>query len=158
MTKFLSFSSKAAYHYRCALMSFRFVLSLNVILSLTGIGVDNMFVVVGSYKRLSHSELSLPLNQRIGKLLRPAGVYVLVTSVTDILVFGVGGTTVSTFQSFSNLFCRWVYSLSNLVAPWYTQDFWACQVHFIIPKQFIAREDTHVLTECFACECVMLNL
>ncbi|XP_056016839.1 uncharacterized protein LOC125677676 [Ostrea edulis] len=61
---------------------------------LLGIGVDNMFVVVGSYKRLSHSELSLPLNQRIGKLLRPAGVYVLVTSVTDILVFGVGGTTI----------------------------------------------------------------
>lgn len=60
-----------------------------------GIGVDDMFVVVGSYQSLSHHELSLPLTQRMGKLLRHAGVSILVTSVTDILAFGIGATTVS---------------------------------------------------------------
>lgn len=60
-----------------------------------GIGVDDMFVVVGSYQSLSHHELSLPLAQRMGKLLRHAGVSILVTSVTDIMAFGIGATTVS---------------------------------------------------------------
>ncbi|XP_062601195.1 patched domain-containing protein 3-like, partial [Saccostrea cucullata] len=60
---------------------------------LLGIGVDDMFVIVGSYQSLSHHELSLPLPQRMGKLLRHAGVSILVTSVTDILAFGIGATT-----------------------------------------------------------------
>lgn len=70
-----------------------------------GIGVDDMFVVVGSYQSLSHHELSLPLTQRMGKLLRHAGVSILVTSVTDILAFGIGATTVSVdFQVSIRLF------------------------------------------------------
>ena len=71
---------------------------LTFCLGFVGIGVDDMFVIVGSYQSLSHHELDLPLTQRMGKLLRHAGVSILVTSVTDILAFGIGASTVSAFN------------------------------------------------------------
>lgn len=82
---------------------------------LLGIGVDDMFIVVGSYQSLSHHELSLPLTQRMGKLLRHAGVSILVTSVTDILAFGIGATTtLPALKSFCIFSCLGILGLFSL--------------------------------------------
>ncbi|XP_056018910.1 NPC intracellular cholesterol transporter 1-like isoform X2 [Ostrea edulis] len=87
---------------------------------LLGIGVDDMFVVVGSYQSLSHHELSLPLNERMGKLLRHAGVSVLVTSVTDILAFGIGATTtLPALRSFCIFACLGILGLFSLAITFF---------------------------------------
>ncbi|ESO88138.1 hypothetical protein LOTGIDRAFT_165877 [Lottia gigantea] len=61
---------------------------------LLGIGVDDMFVIVEAMRNLSPSEKRLPLPERIGTVLKHAGVSVTVTSVTDIVAFGIGASTV----------------------------------------------------------------
>lgn len=44
---------------------------------------------------LSSEQKRLPLHERIGLMLKHAGVSITVTSVTDILAFIVGSSTVS---------------------------------------------------------------
>ncbi|XP_071143132.1 patched domain-containing protein 3-like isoform X1 [Mytilus edulis] len=60
---------------------------------LLGIGVDDMFVIVGALKNLSDEQQKLPLNERIGKALRHSGASITVTSLTDIMAFFIGATT-----------------------------------------------------------------
>ena len=60
-----------------------------------GIGVDDMFVIVQALECLDSSEKALPIPERIATALKHAGVSITVTSLTDILAFGVGATTVS---------------------------------------------------------------
>lgn len=60
-----------------------------------GIGVDDMFVIVGALKNLTDEQQKLPLNERIGKALRHSGASITVTSLTDIMAFFIGATTVS---------------------------------------------------------------
>ena len=60
----------------------------------TGIGVDDMFVIVESYKRLTPKQQELPVEERIALTLRHAGVSITVTSITDIVAFGIGASTV----------------------------------------------------------------
>ncbi|XP_061175023.1 protein patched homolog 1-like isoform X2 [Saccostrea echinata] len=91
---------------------------------LLGIGVDDMFVIVGSYQSLSHHELSLPLPQRMGKLLRHAGVSILVTSVTDILAFGIGATTsLPALKSFCIFSCIGILGLFGLSTTFFLAAF-----------------------------------
>ncbi|KAL5022693.1 hypothetical protein ScPMuIL_001848 [Solemya velum] len=59
-----------------------------------GIGVDDMFVIVGCLNNLSPQEQGLHIPEKIGRTLRHAGVSVTVTSLTDIVAFGIGATTV----------------------------------------------------------------
>ena len=62
-----------------------------------GIGIDDMFVIVqclNNVKR-SSSEEARSVSQIIAETMRHAGVSITVTSVTDILAFGVGYFTVS---------------------------------------------------------------
>lgn len=54
-----------------------------------------MFVVVGALKNLSDEQQKLPLRERIGIALKHAGASITVTSLTDIMAFFIGATTVS---------------------------------------------------------------
>lgn len=61
---------------------------------LLGVGVDDMFVIMESWKNLTLLEMKLPLEQRIALTLKRAGVSVTVTSITDVVAFAVGASTV----------------------------------------------------------------
>ena len=66
-----------------------------------GIGIDDMFVIVQSWETLKPEERSLSLIERFGVTMRHAGAAITVTSVTDIIAFGIGGFTVlPALQSF----------------------------------------------------------
>ena len=55
-----------------------------------------MFVIMACWYNLhkDRSVASLPLAERMGLAMKHAGVSVTVTSVTDILAFGIGACTV----------------------------------------------------------------
>lgn len=61
----------------------------------TGLGVDDGFVIMQAWNRLSPAERKLPLIEQAGHALKHAGVSITVTSVTDVMAFGIGATTVS---------------------------------------------------------------
>jgi Niemann-Pick C1 protein len=61
---------------------------------LLGIGIDDMFVIVQCYSTLTKSEKQLSLEERFGKTMEHAGVAITITSFTDVIAFGIGGTTV----------------------------------------------------------------
>lgn len=54
-----------------------------------------MFVIMACWDDLSITQKQLPLHERIGLMLKHAGVSITVTSVTDVLAFIVGSSTVS---------------------------------------------------------------
>jgi Niemann-Pick C1 protein len=62
---------------------------------LMGLGVDDMFVMMAGWRKVqsTHSDLALP--EKMGMMLRHAGTSITVTSLTDIVAFVVGATTVS---------------------------------------------------------------
>lgn len=64
---------------------------------LLGIGVDDMFVVIQSIENLSTDEKSLEIPLRIAKALQQSGMSITVTSVTNMVAFAVGITTVMPF-------------------------------------------------------------
>lgn len=55
-----------------------------------------MFVIVEAWKNLTPEELKLPLPKQIAMTMKHAGVSVTVTSVTDIVAFAIGASTVRT--------------------------------------------------------------
>lgn len=57
--------------------------------------MDDAFVIVQAWNRLSAAERALPLTEQAGHALKHAGVSITVTSITDIVAFGIGATTVS---------------------------------------------------------------
>ena len=78
---------------------------------LVGLGVDDMFILVQSWNNLVSYFASLynhyncinnvkddmpgvDLSEKVGHAMRHAGLGITVTSVTDVLVFLIGGTTV----------------------------------------------------------------
>lgn len=83
----------------CSLLGLKFgpMHSLIPIL-LIGLGVDNAFVIVQEYNNAEQRDKDLrvrrSLVERIANGLRHAGVGITVTSMTDVIVFAVGGTTV----------------------------------------------------------------
>ena len=54
-----------------------------------------MFVIVQAWEMTKAQTEDLPMPERIGKMMKNAGVSITVTSLTDILAFGIGATTVS---------------------------------------------------------------
>jgi len=68
---------------------------------LLGIGIDDMFVIVQSWDTLTETEKGGTLQEKFGKTLSHSGVAITITSLTDVLAFAIGGTTVlPALQSF----------------------------------------------------------
>ncbi|XP_076462610.1 patched domain-containing protein 3-like isoform X2 [Babylonia areolata] len=61
---------------------------------LLGIGVDDMFVIMGALVNLEGEELQYDIPRKVGDVLRHAGVSITVTSLTDFVAFSIGATTV----------------------------------------------------------------
>eukprot|EP00090_Calanus_glacialis_P001448 TRINITY_DN11036_c0_g1_i1.p1 TRINITY_DN11036_c0_g1~~TRINITY_DN11036_c0_g1_i1.p1 ORF type:complete len:930 (-),score=108.05 TRINITY_DN11036_c0_g1_i1:221-3010(-) len=106
-----------------------------------GIGIDDMFVLVQCYENLSVEEKKEDIAKRFGKTLSYAGMAVSVTSVTNIVAFALGATTViPALRSFC-LFC----SVGILAIFIYTLTFFtACMV--LDQKRIDERRDG-----CFCC-------
>ncbi|XP_013382604.1 protein patched homolog 1 [Lingula anatina] len=61
---------------------------------LLGIGVDDAFVIIQSWNNLHPHEKEKPLPDRVGLMLKHAGVAITVTSITDFVAFAIGATTI----------------------------------------------------------------
>ncbi|CAD5111950.1 DgyrCDS1212 [Dimorphilus gyrociliatus] len=59
-----------------------------------GIGVDDIFIIVQALDNLKGDQLRLPLHEKIGLALKHAGVSITITSLTDVLAFAVGSSTI----------------------------------------------------------------
>eukprot|EP00058_Branchiostoma_floridae_P014119 XP_002599607.1 hypothetical protein BRAFLDRAFT_77706 [Branchiostoma floridae] len=87
-----------------------------------GIGVDDMFVIVTAWNNLSQEERRLDRRQQAALALKHAGVSITVTSMTDVVAFGVGASTVlPALQSFCiyaavSVFLAFVYSCTLFFA------------------------------------------
>jgi hypothetical protein len=55
-----------------------------------GIGIDDMFVIVSSWRLTSYG---LSVEERMGKTMENAAISITVTSMTDALAFGIGSLT-----------------------------------------------------------------
>ncbi|XP_046427563.1 patched domain-containing protein 3-like isoform X1 [Neodiprion fabricii] len=64
---------------------------------LLGIGVDDMFVIMQSLENISKVEKPSDLTERIARALQQSGMSITVTSVTNIVAFAIGVTTVMPF-------------------------------------------------------------
>lgn len=88
---------------------------------LLGIGVDDMFVMMESLRQLTPMEKKQSVEERIGLTLKHAGVSITVTSITDIVAFAIGGSTVipslSTFCVYASI---GVFALYILQATYFT--------------------------------------
>lgn len=71
-----------------------------------------MFVIVEAWKNLTPEELKLPLPEQVAMTMKHAGVSVTVTSVTDIVAFAIGASTVCTENyvviQFTSVFKLWI--------------------------------------------------
>ena len=61
-----------------------------VSLAVLGIGLDDMYILVSSWRL---TRVSDPLSQRVQLTLKDAAVSITITSVTDALAFAVGKIT-----------------------------------------------------------------
>jgi Niemann-Pick C1 protein len=59
-----------------------------------GLGVDDIFVIMSALRKVKSESSELKLSEKIGKTLEKAGASITITSLTDIIAFVVGGTTV----------------------------------------------------------------
>jgi predicted RND superfamily exporter protein len=62
---------------------------------LLGIGVDDLFVIVTCWKNLNFGNNQVSLPEKIGQMMRHAGISITVTTLTDVVAFLVGALTVS---------------------------------------------------------------
>lgn len=64
---------------------------------ISGIGIDDMFVIVQCLSNLEQKDskwLDKPIEELVGETMRHAGVAITITSLTDFIVFMVGASTV----------------------------------------------------------------
>jgi len=63
---------------------------------LLGLGIDDIFVINASWKQIhtDESNLNKPLTERIGLMLGHAGSAISITSLTDVVAFIIGASTV----------------------------------------------------------------
>ncbi|XP_078600542.1 patched domain-containing protein 3-like [Branchiostoma floridae x Branchiostoma japonicum] len=60
---------------------------------LIGVGVDDMFVIVQAWENLTPTERKKNKQEAAAKAMKHAGVSITVTSITDLLAFGIGATS-----------------------------------------------------------------
>eukprot|EP00092_Neocalanus_flemingeri_P063022 GFUD01076156.1.p1 GENE.GFUD01076156.1~~GFUD01076156.1.p1 ORF type:complete len:598 (-),score=161.58 GFUD01076156.1:7-1800(-) len=87
-----------------------------------GIGIDDMFVIVQclANQKSSYSGDLPPVSKLIGAALKHAGVSITVTSVTDVLAFGVGAVTAMPgLQSFCVCTALGLASIYLLQVGWF---------------------------------------
>ena len=78
-----------------------------------GLGCDDCFVLVNAFER---TDRKAPLPERAAEALKTSGVSVTVTSVTDVVAFGIGSfTSLPALSSFS------MYSASAIAFLWFLQ-------------------------------------
>ena len=91
--------------FQLKLYSLRFFISTFLIFSSfcspTGIGIDDMFLMVAAWRRTSVQQ---PTKERMKEAFSNAAMSITITSITDALAFGIGATT--NFQSV-RLFCAY---------------------------------------------------
>lgn len=61
----------------------------------SGLGVDDMFVIIEAWNNLTALQRRKDLKVKIALAMQHAGVSITVTSVTDFVAFAIGATTVS---------------------------------------------------------------
>lgn len=66
----------------------------NCVLCCSGLGVDDMFVIIEAWNNLSAAEKQKPLPEKVALTMKHAGVSITVTSVTDFVAFAIGASTV----------------------------------------------------------------
>ena len=59
-----------------------------------GIGIDDMFVIMAAFGNLTPEEREMTLPSRMGETMKHAGVAITITSITDLLAFAIGASTV----------------------------------------------------------------
>ena len=59
-----------------------------------GVGIDDMFVIMQAFDNLDKVEREEQLGRKLGLTMKHAGVAITITSVTDLLAFAIGATTV----------------------------------------------------------------
>ncbi|XP_066996696.1 patched domain-containing protein 3 isoform X2 [Anabrus simplex] len=68
---------------------------------LMGIGVDDMFVIMACWNNLTPAERQMSIPEKMGRTLQHAGTSITITSLTDVIAFMVGATTIlPSLQSF----------------------------------------------------------
>ena len=92
-----------------------------------GVGIDDMFVIMQAFDNLSASEKQETVAKKLGRTMKHAGVAITITSVTDILAFAIGATTVlpalSGFCIYASLgiFFIYFYVITFFLA-WFSLD------------------------------------
>lgn len=86
-----------AYISGCGISSLFFFYSpvhTSLFFIIMGLGVDDIFVIMSALRKIKRESKDLKLSVKIGKTLEKAGASITITSLTDIIAFLVGGTTV----------------------------------------------------------------
>lgn len=86
-----------AYLSGCGLSSVFFFYSpvhTSLFFIILGLGVDDIFVIMAAYRKISESCKDVSLEERIAKTMQKAGAAITITSLTDIIAFSVGSFTI----------------------------------------------------------------
>ncbi|XP_055387683.1 patched domain-containing protein 3-like isoform X2 [Condylostylus longicornis] len=87
---------------------------------LMGLGVDDMFVLMACWRKIQYKDQAI--EEKVGLMVKHAGASITVTSLTDIIAFVVGSTTViPSLQSFClyaavGVFMTYLYVITFYVA------------------------------------------
>lgn len=86
-----------AYISGCGLSSIFFFYSpvhASLFFIILGLGVDDIFVIFAALRKINEEHKEFPLEEKIARTMQKAGSSITITSLTDIVAFIVGGTTV----------------------------------------------------------------
>lgn len=86
-----------AYLSGCGLSSIFFFYSpvhTSLFFIILGLGVDDIFVIMSAYRKISESLKESSLEEKIAKTMQKAGASITITSLTDIIAFLVGSFTI----------------------------------------------------------------